>query len=106
MHASNFVAGYYITQIQDRKIKPLVYDSIILLLAKQNYNAYRYKLITIVKFIKKYLYMLNTERLFTQMIMPTSDFLMPSTMKTSLHAKQINYTYLISTSSISQGKKR
>lgn len=45
--------------MQDRKTRSLTYNSIILLLAKQNYDIYRRKLIAIIKFTKKYLYILN-----------------------------------------------
>ncbi len=60
--ASNFAAGYYITQIQDGETRPLVYDSITLLSAERNYDTYRRELVAIVKFTKKYSHMLNAKR--------------------------------------------
>ena len=63
MDASNFAAGCYITQTQNGKIGPLVYDLCTLLPVERNYNTYRQEL-TIVKFIKKYSYMLNAKDQF------------------------------------------
>lgn len=64
LDASNFAAGCYITQTQDEKTKPLVYDSFIFLQTKQNYNTYKCGLAAIIKFTKKYSHILNAERQF------------------------------------------
>lgn len=59
LNALNFITGCYIIQVSDKEAKLLLYDSLSLLLVKQNYNIERYKLITIVKFPKQYYHMLN-----------------------------------------------
>ena len=64
LDTSNFAASYYITQIQDGETRPLIYDLCILLLAEQNYNIYKQELAVIIKFIKKYSYMLNAKHQF------------------------------------------
>ena len=61
LDASNFAARYYITQVQDKETKPLIYNLFTLLLAERNYNIYQYKLVAIVKFIKKSFHMLNAK---------------------------------------------
>lgn len=48
--ASNFEAGCYITQSQDRETKPLVDCSFTVLPAEQNYDTYKRELAAIVNF--------------------------------------------------------
>lgn len=48
-----------ITQTQKGETIPLIYNLFILLLAKQYYNIYKHEPATIIKFIKKYSYILN-----------------------------------------------
>ena len=60
--ASNFATGYYITQTQDRKIRFIIYNLFMLLPAKWNYDTYSCELVVIVKFAKKYSYILHAKR--------------------------------------------
>lgn len=57
----NFAIIYYITQIQDGKIKPLIYNLFTLFLVKYNYNIYQHKLVTIIKLGKRYSHILNAK---------------------------------------------
>lgn len=61
LNVSNFATGYYITQVQNVKARLLVYNSFALQPAEHNYDSYKHELVAIVKFTKKYFYMLNAE---------------------------------------------
>lgn len=61
LNAFNLAAEYYITQTQNKKISFLVSNLLTILLFEENYNTYRHKLATIIKFTKKYFYMLNAK---------------------------------------------
>lgn len=57
----NFVAGYYITQTQDREKGFFIYDLYTLLLAEQNFNTHKPELVVILKFRTKYFHMPNVK---------------------------------------------
>lgn len=61
LDGSNFVPDYYICEMQDRKSRSLIFNLFTILTAKQNYNTYKCALVAIIKFTKKYFYMLNAE---------------------------------------------
>ena len=106
-NASNFEAGYYIPQIQDGEIRPLVYDLYTLLPAERNYNTYWQELAAIVKFTKKYFHILNAKH---QSIAhtdhkPLVGFLNAEYYK-NIFARWVNkYAYSIFAFNIFQGKK-
>lgn len=56
------MARYYITQIQDGEMKLFIYNFYILFPAKHNHNTYWQNLAAIVKFAKKYFYILNAKQ--------------------------------------------
>lgn len=58
----NFAVGCYITQVQDKEIRLLVYNSFTLFPDERNYDTYQQKLVTIVRFAKKYSHILNIEQ--------------------------------------------
>lgn len=63
LDTSNFFAGCYIISMRNLQTRLLIYNSFLLLPAKQNNKTYRRKLDTIAEFSKKYFYKLNIAHL-------------------------------------------
>ena len=63
--ASRYEIDIYISQLQNEKMKSILYDFIVFNATQKNYDIYKKKLLTIVLFIDKYEYIFNDKKIFT-----------------------------------------